>query len=277
MLSNQEIDTGSDWCGNSDESGDCAPAWNPEPTEDNASSASGYNAPDVPPLEPPESTSSPAAPAVTMVTFNDIVEAHGWTILGCFCGPSAANMKAIYVQNLHEILRALRDDGKIPDKIQNKWKFAEGSDAFKIASSELQQYMNAVNNDRMAHIEYMKQFRKKRGIVTFEIFVKTMLGKTMTLEVKSNDTVSDLHCMIESKDGQKRDDSYLEYPKGKTKLTNSRTLADYNIHKGCTVWEMGRLRGGARDEPQDNIESNRNLITLIDRTLVYRLSRIELN
>ena len=69
----------------------------------------------------------------------------------------------------------------------------------------------------------------KKIFVTFEIFVKTILGKTMTLEVKGNDTVSDLQAMIESKDGQERDDSYLEYPKGRNKLTNSRTLADYNI------------------------------------------------
>ena len=210
-----------------------------------------------------QDNASPAEPTVAMVTFNDIVEDHGWTIQGAFAGPSAAEMKANHVQNLHEICRALRDDGKIPDKIQNKWKFAEGSDAFKIASSELQQYMNTVNNDKMAHIEYMKQFRKKRGIVTFEIIVKTMFGKTMILEVQANDTVSDLQTMIENKDGQTRDDSYLEYPKGK-KLAVSRTLADYNIGKGYTVWEMGRLRGGApkaqppQETPTDAASSGYN-------------------
>ena len=214
---------------------------------------------------------------MAMVKFEDIVEGYGWVNRGAFCGPTVAGLKANHTQHMHEILRALRDKCAIPDKIANKWLFPEGSDAVTLASQELHTYMDHAQKGE--HNDYMKQFRKKHSLATFSINVKTLDGKSMTLLVKGDDTVSDLKTMIETKDGQTRDDSYLEYPKGKNKLKDSRILQDYNISKDCTVWEMGRLRGGAREAPttEDNIESNRNLITLIDRTLVYRLSRIELN
>uniref|UniRef100_A0A453JUM3 Ubiquitin-like domain-containing protein n=1 Tax=Aegilops tauschii subsp. strangulata TaxID=200361 RepID=A0A453JUM3_AEGTS len=55
-----------------------------------------------------------------------------------------------------------------------------------------------------------------------QIFVKTLTGKTITLEVESSDTIDNV----------------------KAKLQDGRTLADYNIQKEATIHLALRLRGG---------------------------------
>ena len=89
----------------------------------------------------------------------------------------------------------------------------------------------------------------------FQIFVKTLNGKTLTLNVEASSTILNVKAKIQDKDGT-RDEQRLENPVGRL-LEDKRTLSDYNIQAQSTLWESGRLRGGAREAPttEDNIES----------------------
>ena len=159
------------------------------------------------------------------------MQTHKWGYDRPFCRACIMYCKCCqedYVESMeyrHEDCRAHCDD--------KNCEHSESEDDSSAHAPPASDWKELRESERSA-----KQIHTSGG---YQIFVKTLTGKTITLQVESGDLTEDVKGQIEAKEGICPDNQHLIF--AGRKILDGRTMAQQNINKESTLHLVLRSRG----------------------------------
>ena len=108
---------------------------------------------------------------------------------------------------------------------------------------------------------------------SFEVIIKTLTGKTISIQISKYATTEELTHLIQDKEGIPADQQRLVF--GGKYLEDGQTLSDYNIQKGSIVHLVLRLRGGMQIFIEDLTRKTLTLEVELSDTIINLKYKIQ--